>query len=107
PSGPSNTYSFSILTIGSLRHSAFTLSFCLVSFFSLIRCFWRAASHSSRDTILGCGVLVMLLAYGAAVCSITETIFPAGSLNHAMVGPFNPFLVRLEVRQIVLFASPP
>src|SRR4029453_6434883 len=60
-----------------------------------------------RHTILGGGVLVMLLSYGASVCSITETIFPAGSLNHAMVGPFNPFLVRLEVRQIVLFASPP
>src|SRR5947207_1236997 len=32
----------------------------------------------------------------------TETILPAGSLNQAVVGPHNPFLVHLQVTLIVM-----
>src|SRR5467141_563084 len=56
PSGPSNTYSFSIATIGSLRRSALSASRCRVSSFSLTSRRLRAAVHSSRDTIVGLGM---------------------------------------------------
>src|SRR5882762_3710815 len=51
--------------MGSRRRSAFMRSRCLVSSFSLARSFFRSASHSSRETVRGCGI-VLLVIYGAS-----------------------------------------
>src|SRR5690349_12349394 len=52
PAGPSNTYSFSIFTQGSLRRSRFKASRSFENFFSFPRSFLRAASHSVCETTL-------------------------------------------------------
>ena len=53
PSGPWNTYSWSIRTMGSLRRSAFSVSRARVNFFSCASSCRLASSHSSRDTTSG------------------------------------------------------
>src|SRR5438045_1925203 len=54
PLGPSNLYSFSTATHGIRRRSAASASRAWVNSFSFTSSFWRAASHSFADTILGC-----------------------------------------------------
>src|SRR5207253_86641 len=53
PCGPSNTYSFSTLTIGRLRRASVSSSRSWSNCFSLARSSLRATSHSSRVTIFG------------------------------------------------------
>src|SRR3984893_3834009 len=53
PSGPSNTYSWSRATMGSLRRSALSASRERVYSFSLASSCRRASSHCSRDTTSG------------------------------------------------------
>src|SRR5437773_6650496 len=52
PVGPSKTYSFSILTQGSLRRCRFKWSRSFENFFSFSRSFLRATSHSFCETTL-------------------------------------------------------
>src|ERR1700680_4449620 len=47
--------------MGSRRRSAFTRSSCLVSSFSCARSFFRSASHWSRETIGGCGIVLAVI----------------------------------------------
>ena len=53
PSGPPNTYSWSTLTMGSLRRSALSASRERVNSFSRASRRRRALSHCSRDTTSG------------------------------------------------------
>src|ERR1700730_11550226 len=53
PSAPSNTYSWSMATMGSLRRSALSASRERVYSFSLASSCRRASSHCSRDTTSG------------------------------------------------------
>ena len=53
PSGPSNTYSWSTLTIGSLRRVALSASCLRVNSFSCASSRRLASSHCSRDTTSG------------------------------------------------------
>src|SRR5437870_13354970 len=52
PIGPSNRYSFSILTQGSSRRCRFSSSRNFENFFSFTRSFLRATSHSFCETTL-------------------------------------------------------
>src|SRR5438105_9895195 len=52
PVGPSKTYSFSILTQGSLRRCRFSSSRSFENFFSFTRSFLRATTHSFGETTL-------------------------------------------------------
>src|ERR1700730_15271198 len=47
--------------MGSRRRSAFTRSYCLVSSFSSARRFFRLVSHWSRETIGGCGIVLVVV----------------------------------------------
>src|SRR5213075_2273764 len=53
PLGPSKLYSFSTAIHGIRRRSAASASRARVNSFSFTSRFWRAASHSFDDTILG------------------------------------------------------
>src|ERR1043166_1429056 len=64
PLGPSKTYSFSILTQGNLRRSRFNASRNFENFFSLARCFLRAASHSFWETTLRFSIPREVLIFG-------------------------------------------
>src|SRR6266536_6614809 len=52
PVGPSKTYSFSILTQGSVRRCRFNSSRSFENFFSFAKSFLRAISHSFGETTL-------------------------------------------------------
>src|SRR5215471_17256521 len=58
PLGPSKMYSFSILTVGSLRRSELRASRWRVNSFSFLRSSLRATSHSARDTVFGSSSLL-------------------------------------------------
>src|SRR5437660_6004763 len=64
PVGPSKTYSFSILTQGSLRRCRFNSSRSFENFFSLTRSFLRATSHSLGDTTLRFSIPRTVLIFG-------------------------------------------
>src|SRR5256714_5292458 len=53
PLGPSNSYFFSTASHGIRRRSAASASRARVNSFSFTSNFWRAASHSCDETILG------------------------------------------------------
>src|SRR5438128_12200775 len=64
PVGPSKTYSFSILTQGSLRRWRFNLSRSFVNVFSSFKSFLRATSHSFCDTTLRFSIPWTVLIFG-------------------------------------------
>src|SRR5258705_14023136 len=64
PAGPSKTYSFSILTQGSLRRRRFNSSCSFESFFSFTRSCLRATSHSFCDTTLRFSIPWTVLIFG-------------------------------------------
>src|SRR5437773_12355430 len=64
PVGPSKTYSFSILTQGSLRRCRFKWSRSFENFFSFARSFLRAASQSFCETTLRFSVPRTVLIFG-------------------------------------------
>src|SRR6266542_3149664 len=114
PFGPSNTYCFSILTIGSRRRSAARASSARVASFSLTSRFSLAACHSPSDTICGSSIdsssaspflggthptthgslrelsydaLVQRTRFGDMACSIARTLDVAGE-------PWSPLILR-------------
>src|SRR5882724_8732204 len=68
PLGPSNLYSFSTAIHGIRRRSAASASRAWVNSFSFTRSFWRAASHSFDDTILGGSIFFSLLFILIVLC---------------------------------------
>src|SRR6185369_15381015 len=70
PSGPSKTYSFSILTHGSLRRCNFNASCNFMNFFSFARSRLRAASHCFCETTLRFSTPWTVLIFGINVFSV-------------------------------------
>src|SRR6185295_10388470 len=70
PVGPSKTYSFSILTQGSLRRLRFSSSRSFENFFSFTRSFLRATSHSFCETTLRFSIPRTVLILGINVLSV-------------------------------------
>src|ERR1017187_1093256 len=65
--------------MGSRRRAAFTRSQCFVSSFSSARSFFRSASHWSRETIGGCGVVLVVI-YGLSFYLVSWQ--PQARLSH-------------------------
>src|SRR6516225_2949621 len=83
PSGPSKTYSLSILTQGKARRSAFNRSRIRVNSFSFARSSLRATSHSSRVTT-GCCIACLLLSEGRQIFGQPlQTAGPAAAMGIA------------------------
>src|ERR1700676_5071028 len=94
--------------MGSRRRWAFTRSQCLVSSFSSARSFLRSASHWSRETMGGCGIVLVVIYSSSELSPIPEPAL-VSSVAHppstslfviltVMPIPFSPVLVCTPYR---------